>query len=77
MNLYRQGAFGDPATIQARLTYWRNMERAHYPFAHAMVEETEQQYKDELNSANQQIAALSEEVSARKEYEAYLQGGNV
>lgn len=77
MNLYRQGAFGDPATIQARLTYWRNMERAHYPFAHAMVEETEQQYEDELNSANQQIAALSEEVSARKEYEAYLQGGNV
>ena len=78
MNLYRQGAFGDPATIQARLTYWRNMERAHYPFAHAMVEETEQQYEDELNSANQQIAALSEEVAARKEYEAaYLQGGNV
>lgn len=78
MNLYRQGAFGDPATIQARLTYWRNMERAHYPFAHAMVEETEQQYEDELNRANQQMAALSEEVSARKEYEeAYLQGGNV
>lgn len=77
MNLYRQGAFGDPATIQARLTYWRNMERAHYPFAHAMVEETEQQYRDELNRTNQQITALSEELAARKEYEDYLQGGNV
>lgn len=77
MNLLKQGAFGDPASVQARLIYWRNMERAHYPFAHAMVEETEAQVKDEISRLNNENAALNEELSARKEYEEYLQGGNV
>ena len=72
MDLYRQGAFGDPSSIQTRLTYWRNMERSHYPFAHAMVEETEAQYKDELTRLQAEMSSMNQETSERKNYEQYL-----
>lgn len=74
MNLFRIGAFGDPNSIQARLTYWRNLERAHYPYARAMVEECEAQMEDEIMALNQQIGDLNTEVDQRKQYEAYLRG---
>lgn len=74
MDLLRIGAFGDPNSIQARLTYWRNLERAHYPYARAMVEECEAQMEDEIMALNQQIGDLNTEVDQRKQYEAYLRG---
>lgn len=77
MNLFRIGAFGDPNSIQARLTYWRNLERAHYPYARAMVEECEAQMKDEIVALNQQIAGLNTEIDQRKQYEEYLRGEKV
>jgi hypothetical protein len=77
MNLFRIGAFGDPNSIQARLTYWRNLERAHYPYARAMVEECEAQMKDEIAALNQQIAGLNTEIDQRKQYEEYLRGEKV
>ncbi len=33
----RMGGYGDPASPEALLTYWRNMERAHYPYARENV----------------------------------------
>jgi hypothetical protein len=81
LNLYRSGAFGDPASSQARATYWRQMERAHYPFAHAMVEEVEEQMESEIAQMQQQMAemqgqmdAQSREIDHRKQYERYLGG---
>jgi hypothetical protein len=77
MQLYKQGTFGDPNSVQSRLTYWRNMERAHYPFAHAMVEETEAQMNDEISQLQAQLAGVSTELNERKGYEEYLRGGTV
>jgi hypothetical protein len=82
LNLFRMGAFGDPNSVQARLTYWRNLERAHYPYAHEMVEEVEAQMTDELMMAQQQIGnlegqigGLQDDLKSHEEYEAYLRGG--
>lgn len=75
MNLFRIGAFGDPNSIQARLTYWRNLERAHYPYARAMVEECEAQMEDEIMALNQQVGDLNTEIENRKAYEEHLRGG--
>lgn len=38
MKNFQQGAYGDPALPESQLTYWLNMERAHYPYAHDNVE---------------------------------------
>ena len=82
LNLFRMGAFGDPNSVQARVTYWRNLERAHYPYAHEMVEEVEAQLEDERAKMQQQIGALEGEIGglqgeidSRKQYEEYLKGG--
>ena len=76
------GAFGDPNSVQARVTYWRNLERAHYPYAHEMVEEVEAQMKDELTMAQQQIGnlegqigGLQQDIKSHEQYEEYLKGG--
>jgi hypothetical protein len=53
------------------------MERAHYPFAHAMVEETEAQMNDEISQLQAQFAGVSTELNERKGYEEYLRGGAV
>lgn len=74
LELYRTGAFGDPAATQSRLTYWRQMERAHYPNAHAMVEETEAQVESEIAQLQSQVGALESEIESRKGYEEYLKG---
>lgn len=82
LNLFRMGAFGDPDSVQARVTYWRNLERAHYPYAHEMVEEVEAQMKDELMMAKQkigkleeQIGGLQQDIKSHEQYEEYLKGG--
>ena len=76
------GAFGDPNSVQARVTYWRNMERAHYPYAHEMVEEVEAQMQDEMAQMQMQIGnlegqvgGLQNDLKSHEEYEAYLRGG--
>ena len=82
LNLFRMGAFGDPNSVQARVTYWRNLERAHYPYAHEMVEEVEAQMRDELMMAQQQIGnlegqigGLQQDLKSHEQYEEYLKGG--
>ncbi len=75
LNLFRMGAFGDPAAPQSRVTYWRNMERSHYPFAHEMVEEAEAQLENEIMQLQNQINGLNTEIEQRKQYEEYLRGG--
>lgn len=83
---YRMGAFGDPNGSDARLTYWRQMERAHYPFAHTMVEEVEAQRMSEIAQLQQQNAQLGADLQNQKAqfdtdlqnheaYEQYLRGG--
>jgi hypothetical protein len=83
---YRMGAFGDPNSSDARLTYWRQMERAHYPFAHTMVEEVEAQRMSEIAQLQQQNAQLGADLQSQKAqfdtdlqnheaYEQYLRGG--
>ena len=83
---YRMGAFGDPNSSDARLTYWRQMERAHYPFAHTMVEEVEAQRMSEIAQLQEQNAQLSADLQNQKAqfdtdlqnheaYEQYLRGG--
>lgn len=82
LNLFKMGAFGDPDSVQARVTYWRNLERAHYPYAHEMVEEVEAQMKDEIarmqtavTGLQAKVGGLQTELANHKEYEAYLRGG--
>lgn len=72
--LFSSGAFGDPAAVETKLTYWRQMERAHYPFAHDMVEEIEEQMRSQMQQLAAQNAAMSREIDARKGYEEYLKG---
>lgn len=74
LNLFRMGAFGDPSQIDARLTYWRQMERAHYPFAHDMVEEVEAQKENEIMALQNQINTMNTDLDQRKQYEEYLRG---
>lgn len=35
---FQSGAYGDPAQPETQLIFWLNMETAHYPMAHDMVE---------------------------------------
>jgi hypothetical protein len=72
--LFSSGAFGDPAAVETKRTYWRQMERAHYPFAHDMVEEIEEQMRSQIQQLATQNAEMSQEIDARKGYEEYLKG---
>ena len=81
LNLYRSGAFGDPAAVESRVTYWRQMERAGYPFAHQMVEESEASLESQMammqqqiDGLNQQVVGLNQEIEARKGFEEMLKG---
>ena len=76
LNLFKMGAFGDPATVQARVTYWRNLERSGYPYARAMVEESEAQLKDEVAQLKSQVRGLQTDIDQRKGYEEYLRNFN-
>jgi hypothetical protein len=70
------GAYGDPNSPQTRLTYWRNMEKAHYPYAHDIVEDlkAEIEQAEQMQALQQQNAQLSTEIEQRKGYEDYLRG---
>ena len=72
LNLFKMGAFGDPNTTQARVTYWRNLERSGYPYARAMVEESEAQLEDEIAQLQSRVAGLENDIAQRKNYEEYL-----
>ena len=76
LNLFKMGAFGDPASAQARVTYWRNLERSGYPYARAMVEESEAQLEDEIAQLQQQVGGLQADIEQRKGYEEYLRNFN-
>ena len=76
LNLFKMGAFGDPATTQARVTYWRNLERSGYPYARAMVEESEAQLKDEVAQLKSQVRGLQTDIDQLKGYEEYLRNFN-
>lgn len=76
LNLFKMGAFGDPTTVQARVTYWRNLERSGYPYARAMVEESEAQLQDEIAQLQSQVGGLQTDLEERKGYEEYLRNFN-
>ena len=71
---FQQGAYGDPANSRTQLIFWQNMEKAHYPFAHDMVEHLKEEIMrhNELASAQQQINQLQQEVANHEGYETFL-----
>ena len=69
---FQQGAYGDPALAKTRLVFWQNMERAHYPFAHNIVEQIKEEIRQEEINQAKTIADLQQENENRKNYEAYL-----
>lgn len=85
---FQMGAYGDPATPEAQLIYWQNNEAARYPFAHDNVERLKEiitanreaaMAQEQLMAAEQQNAAMGQELEQRKRYESYLfnkAGGN-
>lgn len=75
-NAFRVGAYGPPQDIDTLLVYWRNMERAHYPYARENVERFEaiKEQQAALAQAQQQLAAANEEIAGHAEYEEYLKG---
>ncbi len=66
MNNLKQGAYGDPASPETLLTYWLNMERAHYPYAHDNVErlkgivDTQRMLREQQAMMQRQDALLGE-----------------
>ena len=85
---FQMGAYGDPATPEAQLIYWQNNKAARYPFAHDNVERLKEiitanreaaMAQEQLMAAEQQNAAMGQELEQRKRYESYLfnkAGGN-
>lgn len=85
---FQMGAYGDPSTPEAQLIYWQNNEAARYPFAHDNVERLKEiitanreaaMAQEQLMAAEQQNAAMGQELEQRKRYESYLfnkAGGN-
>ena len=85
---FQMGAYGDPATPEAQLIYWQNNEAARYPFAHDNVERLKEiitanreaaMAQEQLMAAEQQNAAMGQELDQRNRYESYLfnkAGGN-
>ena len=78
---FQMGAYGDPATPEAQLIYWQNNEAARYPFAHDNVERLKEiitanreaaMAQEQLMAAEQQNAAMGQELEQRKRYESYL-----
>lgn len=72
---FASGAYGDPSTPVAQLTFWQNMERAHYPFANDNVERIKAEIarQNEIAGYQQQVAGLQGEIEKRAAYEGYLQ----
>lgn len=83
LKAFQMGAYGNPQDPATLLIYWRNMERAHYPYARENVERIEAEIataqkmaalQQQAAMAEQQLAAANEEIENRKGYEAYLRG---
>ena len=53
---FSSGTYGDPAQPQTQLTYWLNMEKAHYPWAHENVERIREQIRIQQMMIQQQQA---------------------
>lgn len=56
---FQMGAYGDPATPQAQLVYWLNMERAKYPYAHDNVARIQEEIK-RMQEAEMQAQAQAQ-----------------
>lgn len=72
---FQMGAFGDLASPETLLIYWRNMERAHYPYARENVERFEAQvdHARQLAEMEQRATAAEADLASHIEYEALLQ----
>jgi len=72
---FASGAYGDPSTPVAQLTFWQNMERAHYPFANDNVERIKAEIarQNEIAQYQKQVAGLQGELETHTAYEGYLQ----
>ena len=69
---FQSGAYGDPALPRTQLIFWRNMEKAHYPWAHdnvEMIRETIQQEQAML-AQQQRQAMLQQQAMQRQQMAA-------
>lgn len=71
LNNFQQGAYGNPQDPEVLLTYWLNMERAHYPFAHDNVERLKG-IVDTQRMLQQQQAMLQQQEALLGEYKTAL-----
>ncbi len=71
---FQMGAYGDPKDPATLLIYWRNMERAHYPYARENVERLEAQIamQQQMAALAQRAKTAEDEVKMREQYEGYL-----
>ena len=64
---FEKGAYGDPMDSRTQLTFWLNMQRAHYPFAQDNVERIRERIAEEGEMAlmQKQIEKLSKDNANR------------
>ena len=51
---YNAGLYGDPATTEAKLNYWRDREMMNYPNAGRQVKRWQKKYEEEQQMISQQ-----------------------
>lgn len=74
---FEKGTYGDPKDPKTQLMYWRNQQKAHYPYAQENVERLKDivdenarmaQMQQQMAAQQQQISALQGEVNNRAAY---------
>ena len=73
---FQQGAYGDPAQPRTQLTFWLNMEKTHYPFAHDNVERLREEIKQQQMAMEQQAMMQQQQMATQPQYENVI-GGNM
>lgn len=73
---FEKGAYGDPMDLRTQLTFWLNMQEAHYPFAQRTVDRLRQRIAEEGEMAMMQktIDNLSKDNANREAYGKQLLG---
>ena len=71
------GAYGNPQDPATLLIYWRNMERAHYPYARENVERIESEIarQQQLAALEAELGNTKNELAQHEKYEQYLLSG--
>ena len=72
LKAFQMGAYGNPQDPSTLLIYWRNMERAHYPYARENVERLEAQIAQQMAAMQARAEAAEGELAKHEQYEQYL-----